>query len=46
MTRSGPGMACGKGTLITQGFYAPAPAPPAVSDAATIMPKLNVQAAA
>jgi len=44
--RAHSGMACGKGTLITQGFYAPAPAPPAVSDAATIMPKLNVREAA
>lgn len=32
---------CGEGGLITQRFYAPAPAPPAVSDAATIMPKPN-----
>lgn len=29
----------GERGLITQRFYAPAPAPPAVSDAATIMPK-------
>lgn len=33
----------GERGLIRQRFYAPAPAPPAVSDAATIMPRLNVQ---